>query len=224
MKQACFVTGTDTGVGKTLVAAALIHRFAMAGQRVTGMKPVAAGTEPDGSNEDVRALRAAGNVTVAPEDFNPYLFAPAIAPHLATAELGRTIELDRIVRAFQALAARAEVVVVEGAGGFYVPLNAREDMADLARMLRLPVLLVVGMRLGCLNHALLTAAAIEARGLTLAGWVANCIDPAMARLEANIDTLRRRIAAPCLGVVPFDASPDYRAVAARLALPAAAVD
>jgi dethiobiotin synthetase len=144
---------------------------------------------------------------------------PAVAPHAAAEEAGVTIDLERIRKAFLALAGCAEVVVVEGVGGFRVPLNSREDSADLARLLGLPVVLVVGMRLGCLNHALLTADAIRAQGLTLAGWVANRIDPGMARFESNLEALRQRLEAPLLGVVEHDAAPDPARVAQCLLLP-----
>lgn len=207
MNQAYFVTGTDTEIGKTLISTALMQHFVQNGQRVLGMKPVAAGAQLEGQalvNDDARQLQAASNVSVPLTAMNPYVFAPAIAPHLAARDLGQNISMKKIEQAFQALSAQADVVIVEGAGGFFVPLNDHDDMADLAAALRLPLVLVVGMRLGCINHSLLTVSAIVARGLMLAGWVANCVDPAMQRLEDNISTLRQKIAAPCLGVVPFD--------------------
>jgi dethiobiotin synthetase len=203
MARGLFVTGTDTGVGKTVVACALIRGFVEQGLRVAGMKPVAAGDiidTPDGRmNDDVARLRAAGNVDAPLEEINPYCFDAPIAPHIAAAGEGRSIDLDVIMQRYTALAARADVVVVEGAGGFLVPLNEREDFSDLARRLDLPVVLVVGMRLGCLNHALLTQEAIRARGLSIAGWVANRIDPGMAAAPENDATLVQRICAPLLG-------------------------
>ncbi len=216
MKRGYFITGTDTGVGKTLIAAALIHGFAAAGGRVVGMKPVAAGAElSDGQwlNEDVSQLRAAANVDAPLASVNPYVFAPPIAPHIAASQAGVVISLDRIKTAFADLAALADVVVVEGAGGFLVPLNERQDMGDLAVRLDLPVILVVGMRLGCINHALLTVAAIESRGLPLAGWVANVVDAEMPYLEENLAALQQRISAPHLGTVPHLADADFRQAA-----------
>lgn len=192
-----FVTGTDTGVGKTRVATALLRAFVAAGGRAVGMKPVAAGIDPATTlHHDVAALVAAGNVRAPLADVNPFAFAPAIAPHVAATAAGRAIDVDRIAAAYGALARRADLVVVEGAGGALVPLDEQRDMLDIASRLRLPVLLVVGMRLGCLNHALLSAVAIRARGLELAGWVANRIDPAMAAVAESVATLDRRLAAP----------------------------
>lgn len=222
MKRGYFITGTDTGVGKTLIAAALIHGFAAAGGRVVGMKPVAAGAElSDGQwlNEDVSQLRAAANVDAPLASVNPYVFAPPIAPHIAASQAGVAVSLDKIKTAFADMAELADVVVVEGAGGFLVPLNDRQDMGDLAVELDLPVILVVGMRLGCINHALLTVAAIESRGLPLAGWVANVVDAEMPYLEENLATLRQRIAAPHLGTVPRLADADFRQAASYLQLP-----
>ncbi|MFO1320245.1 MAG: dethiobiotin synthase [Burkholderiales bacterium] len=206
-----FVTGTDTGVGKTLVASALLHAFGRRGLRTVGMKPVAAGAMETGNewrNDDVDALVAAGNVTAPRDEINPYAFAPAIAPHLAAIDAGVTIDIDTIAERFRSLAGRADMVVVEGAGGFLVPLNARHSFADVAVRLGLPVVLVVGMRLGCLNHALLSAAAIRARGLVLAGWVANRIDAAMLRYEDNRDTLVRLLEAPLIADIPWLAQAD----------------
>jgi dethiobiotin synthetase len=192
-----FVTGTDTGVGKTFVAATVLRGLCAAGRRAVAMKPVACGIEPGESvNRDVATLLAAGNVLAAAGDLNPYAFVPAIAPHLAALGEGVAIDLDRIAAAYARLAACADAVVVEGAGGALVPLSERFDMLDIAARLRLPVLLVVGIRLGCLNHALLTAQAVSARGLRLAGWVSNRIDPAMPAADASVDTLRRRLPAP----------------------------
>jgi len=192
-----FITGTDTGVGKTLFACALLRAYSERGLRAVGMKPVAAGiASGESCNADVAALAAASNVTAPLALRNPYAFAPAIAPHLAAAEQGVTIELARIGEAYAALSARADRVVVEGAGGVFVPLDARHDMLDVAAALALPVLLVVAVRLGCLNHALLSAHAIRARGLAFAGWAANLMDPALPRLEANLAALDERLPAP----------------------------
>ncbi len=195
-----FVTGTDTGVGKTRVAVALIHALRAQGLRVAAMKPVSAGSAPGELNEDVVALMQASNVSSDVCDVNPYAFAEPVAPHIAAQRTGTQIELGVIAEAYARLAATADVVVVEGAGGWRVPLNDREDMGDLAQRLALPVVLVVGLRLGCLNHALLTADSIRSRALPWAGWVGNRIDPAMAYQAANLDALRLRLPGPCLGV------------------------
>lgn len=200
-----FVAGTDTGVGKTLVSCILLREFVARGAAAVGMKPVASGcvaTAAGWVSEDVSRLMAAGNVTAPREWINPYAFKPSVAPHIAARLAGASIRLPRIRAAFHKLRERADVVVVEGIGGFRVPLSERRDTADLARILGLPVILVVGMKLGCLNHALLTAEAIRGRGLRLAGWVANRIDPGMAEFEANVEALEERLNASLLGVIP----------------------
>jgi dethiobiotin synthetase len=216
-----FVTGTDTGVGKTLVCCALLCGFAALGKSVIGMKPVAAGaveSAGDLLNADVVLLRAASNVGAPLALVNPYCFKPPIAPHIAAHKAGVRIDLTHILQAFTQLAAMADVVIVEGVGGFCVPLNNSDDSADLVQCLGLPVILVVGIRLGCLNHALLTAQAIRARGLTLAGWIANRIDPAMAVPEDNIVALAERLAGPLLGEIEFTAAPDPQRIALKLDL------
>ncbi|MEW6415295.1 MAG: dethiobiotin synthase [Pseudomonadota bacterium] len=215
-----FVTGTDTGVGKTRVAVALVHALRAQGLRVAAMKPVAAGHAPGEPNEDVAALMAASNVPAAVRDVNPYAFEPAIAPHIAAAQAGVRIDLD-VIRAAQArLAMRADAVVAEGAGGWRVPLNEHQDMADLAQALGLPVVLVVGLRLGCLNHALLTAESIARRGLAWGGWVGNAIDPAMACRDENIAALRARLPGPCLGIFSYQPEgPAQMTTAPSLVLP-----
>lgn len=213
-----FITGTDTGVGKTLVSCALLHGFAAQGKSVVGMKPVAAGSADGGQHEDVRQLRAAGNVLASGGQINPYCFVQAVAPHLAARFVGIRINFARILESFSELNAQADVVIVEGVGGFRVPLNDEQDSADLAEQLGLPVILVVGMRLGCLSHALLTADAIAARGLTLAGWVANVPEAGMAMLNENIAALQQRIHAPLLGIVPHLEQPDAREAASFLNL------
>jgi len=216
-----FVTGTDTGVGKTEMACGLIRVASRMGWRAAGMKPVAAGAprvHGRYANADVEALAAASGMRIARSLRNPYLLEPAIAPHLAAAEAGVRLEIEVMVRAYRKLACRAEVVIVEGAGGFLVPLNERTDMGDLAARLRLPVVLVVGMRLGCLSHALLTAEAIERRGLQLSGWIANRIDPAMRRYRHNVESLRARLAAPLLADVAFVAGAHQRRLAIDCAL------
>jgi len=198
-----FVTGTDTGVGKTRVAVALIHALRAQGLRVAAMKPVSAGSVSGGLNEDVVALLQASNVTADVCDVNPYAFAEPVAPHIAAQQAGVRIDLDKIADAYSRLAAAADMVVVEGAGGWRVPLNEREDMADLAQRLGLPIVLVVGLRLGCLNHALLTAESIASRHLPWGGWVGNHVDSAMTHAEENIAALHARLPAPCLGVQDF---------------------
>jgi dethiobiotin synthetase len=206
-------------VGKTLVACALLHAFAARGFKAIGMKPVASGAERRGNelvNDDVEQLIAAGNVAAPRSHVNPYCFEPPIAPHLAAERAGVKIELDRIERSWRELAARAQVVIVEGVGGFRVPLGARRDTADLAARLALPVLLVVGMRLGCLNHALLTAEAIAARGLELAGWIANHLDPDMEAADDNVGSIERLIAAPLIARIAHSAAPQAGACAALL--------
>ncbi len=213
-----FVTGTDTGVGKTLIACALLHGFAAQDKRAVGMKPVAAGCHAGEQNDDVFQLRAASNVGVSYGLINPYCFLPAIAPHIAAQRAGVIIDFSVIAKSYQELAAQADVVIVEGVGGFRVPLNAQQDGADLVLELGLPLILVVGMRLGCLNHALLTVEAIAARSLTLAGWVANVVEADMALVEENVAALQQRIAAPLLGVVPYMTQADARVAAKQLDL------
>lgn len=202
-----FVTGTDTGVGKTLIAAGLLRAFAAAGMRAVGMKPVASGTSASWTlhpNEDVELLVEASNVPAPLHLVNPYCFDPPIAPHLAAAQAARPISLQHLQECYRSLQGIADVVVVEGAGGLLVPLGPRETWVELALALELPVLLVVGMRLGCLNHALLTAEALRSRNLEFNGWIANRIDPAMQMFEENVDTLRALLPAPLLGIVPHD--------------------
>jgi dethiobiotin synthetase len=202
-----FVIGTDTGVGKTHAAVHLLRRAVAAGRRAVGMKPVAAGTAPD--DDDALRLRAASNVAVSVALDNPVRLPEPLSPHLAAQRAGVVIELAPIVAAQRALQARADVVVVEGAGGFLVPLGESPSGglltgADLAEALGLPVVLVVGLRLGCLNHALLTAEAVRARGLRLAGWIANRIDPQMACADDNLDFLRRHLGTPLLADLPHE--------------------
>jgi dethiobiotin synthetase len=220
-KFSVFVTGTDTGVGKTLVSAALLHALARHYPRVVGMKPVAAGTTlVDGvqANDDVLALRAASNCRVPPELDNPVLLADPLSPHIAAARAGVEISIAHLVACQQQLLAHADAVVVEGAGGFMVPLSDTQTGADLAQALGLPVVLVVGLRLGCLNHALLTAGAIRARGLTLAGWIANHVDPDMLAQADNIAFLQQQLQAPLLACIAHQAQPVARDVHLELPL------
>jgi dethiobiotin synthetase len=214
-----FVTGTDTGVGKTLVSAALLRSFRQRGLRVAGMKPVASGCErtPDGlRNDDARTLQAESSGTRPYAAINPFAYEPAIAPHIAAEEAKVPIDFQTIEARYRELSADSDLVIVEGAGGWLVPLAGRSTIADLAVRLELDVVLVVGLRLGCLNHAFLTAEAIAARRLRLAGWVANTIDPQYERLAANVATLDEYLPAPRLGLLPHVAPDDVAAAAAAL--------
>lgn len=200
-----FITGTDTEIGKTFVTAALLHAFAKQGLRTIGMKPIAAGTELlDGvlRNEDVDSLIAASSVVAPQELVVPYLMQAAAAPHIVGQLENVQFDLSHIVASYQQLQAMSDVVLIEGVGGFCVPLNDEISTVDMAQALDLPVILVVGMRLGCINHALLTAQAIAASGLRLAGWVANTVDADMRFFDENVQALKQRFAAPCLGVIP----------------------
>ncbi len=207
MNEGVFVTGTDTEIGKTFFSVQLVKALRARGRRVAVMKPVASGARViDGRlrNEDALALLAAAGTDQPYPTCNPFCYAPPIAPHVAAAQAGEWIDTQRIVTLARELASRADMLVVEGVGGWRVPLNETEDVAALAAHLRLPVILVVGLRLGCLNHALLSAEAIRHDGVPFLGWVANRIDPAARNVEAMIDTLRQRIAAPLLAELPPD--------------------
>jgi len=202
MAEGYFITGTDTGVGKTLVSCALLHAFAKNGKKVIGMKPVAAGCE-NGRWIDVDLLVAASTASAPCKLVNPYALIPPLAPHIAAKQANIEIDPTVIQKAFFELKKTAEMVIIEGVGGFLVPLSGQYDGADLARILNLPVILVVGLRLGCLNHALLTAQAVKANGLRLGGWVANGIDPQMLAQKENIRALEQRLDCPLLGIIPF---------------------
>lgn len=211
MPRTLFITGTDTGVGKTLVSCALIHAFKSRGLKVAGMKPVASGSEQTSQglrNADAVALQRTTNVPAEYATINPYCFAPAIAPHLAARQAGVTIELSRLQEAYRVLSAQAEVVIAEGAGGWRVPLEPQGYLSDFAETLQLDVVLVVGLRLGCINHAVLTAEAIHSGPCRLVGWVGNLIDPEFAPLQDNLTTLADRLTVPCLGVLPHASNPD----------------
>ena len=201
-----FVTGTDTGVGKTRIATALCLAFAAAGRRVAAMKPIASGCTPTAQglrNDDALALQGAMTVRAGYAEVNPYAFEPAIAPHIAALEAGRSIDFDVLDRCYERLCLQSDVTLVEGAGGWLAPLDAGRTFADLAAHWQLEVIMVVGLRLGCLNHALLTAQSIERHGLRLGGWVANSIDRDFPRRAENIRTLQERITAPCLGTLTW---------------------
>ena len=200
-----FITGTDTEVGKTVVATALVRGLVAQGLRVAVMKPVASGSQHTAAglrNEDALALMQASNVAAPYDRVNPYCFEPAISPHIAADEAGVRVELDYIRAHFDALVAASDLVIVEGAGGWLAPLGPGASMKDLARALGLPAILVVGVRLGCINHALLSKLAIESHGTTFAGWIANTVDPVMPRRKENLETLARGLNAAPLAVVP----------------------
>lgn len=214
-----FVTGTDTGVGKTMVAAGLMRALRARGHRVLGMKPIASGctaTDAGLRSEDAIALQAAASWSVPYNLVNPYAFAPAIAPHLAAHAVGTCVDIATITAAYSQLARRAEHVVVEGIGGWRVPINDKEELPDLARALGLPLLLVVGIRLGCINHALLSAESIARSGSALWAWVANQVDPDYGALEGTIARLRTEIHAPLLGSIPWLARPEAALVDSHL--------
>lgn len=201
-----FVTGTDTGCGKTLVTTALLRRARQSEIPATGMKPVASEakyTKAGWRNDDALAIQAESPGSVDYADINPYCFEPAIAPHIAAQQAGTRIDLAVIQGAYERLSANHKLTIVEGVGGWRVPLGSQWDVAELCQALALPALLVVGMRLGCLNHALLTVESMQASGVELIGWVANRVDPDMDCFEANLATLRQRIPAPCWGILPW---------------------
>ncbi|MGN6112782.1 MAG: dethiobiotin synthase [Luteimonas sp.] len=221
MTSGFFVTGTDTGIGKTLSSCTLLHALRERGLRAVGMKPLASGCEatPDGlRNEDALALQAASDPRPAYDDVNPYALPAPLAPEIAAREAGIAVELAPMLAAHARLAAQADAVVVEGVGGWAAPMAPALMQADLVRALDLPVVLVVGLRLGCLNHAILSARAIAADGCRLAGWIGSGVDPAMLRIDENRALLAARLPAPCLGWLPWQAGPDPAALAGRLRL------
>lgn len=214
-----YITGTDTGIGKSVASAALLHALRARGLRAVGMKPVASGCEATVEgwrNEDALALQGASNPVPAYADVNPYALPQPLAPELAAADAGVSIGLPTIVDAYARLAAQADAVVVEGVGGWAAPLSMSLEQVDVVRALRLPVVLVVGLRLGCISHARLSARAIAADGAQLVGWIANDIDPTMARRDDNFAILQRVLPVPCWGRLPFAASPDPRILANEL--------
>lgn len=216
-----YVTGTDTGAGKTVASAALLHALRARGRRAVGMKPVASGSigTPHGwRNDDALALRAASDPVPAYADLNPYALPLPVAPEIAAREAGVEIELAVIEAAYARLAMQADTVVVEGVGGWSAPLSAALDQADLVRALRLPVLLVVGLRLGCVNHARLSARTIAADGCELVGWIANEVDPAMDRIDENFEILSARLDVPCWGRLPHSSRASAEELARHLHL------
>ena len=217
-----YVTGTDTGIGKTLASCTLLHALRAHGLRAAGMKPVASGCERiDGEwrNADALALQAAGEPGIAYADINPYALEHPLAPELAARDAGIELTLRPILDAYARLADRADALIVEGVGGWAAPLSASLMQADLVRALQLPVVLVVGLRLGCLNHALLSARTIVDDGVHLAGWIASHVDPGMERVEDNLGMLRARLPAPCWGVLPHAPDADPVAMARHLRIP-----
>lgn len=216
-----FITGTDTDVGKTRIAAGLLHVLAAHGLTTAAMKPVSAGchnTVYGLCNDDALCLQRHATLALPYEQVNPYAYAAAIAPHIAAAQTGHAIDIPHIKKLFDDMAQRVDTVIVEGAGGWLVPINDHETMANVAQALALPVILVVGMRLGCLSHALLSTESIAHHGLRLAGWVANTLNPEFTPLRHNIDALRTRINAPLLGVVPHLENIDAESVGRHLNL------
>lgn len=219
---AVYITGTDTGIGKTFASCALLHTLRQQGLRAVGMKPVASGCEmtPEGlRNEDAVALRAASDPVPAYADLNPYALPEPLAPELAADDAGVTLSLDQIEAAFGRLRAQADTVVVEGVGGWLAPLSAELDQSHLVHALQLPVVLVVGLRLGCINHARLSLQAIQARGATCIGWIANEVDPLMARIDDNVRMLRDRLPLPYWGRLPYAPGGDPAQLAQHLVVP-----
>jgi dethiobiotin synthetase len=220
MRPSLFVTGTDTEVGKTRIATGLCAAFVDAGLRVTAMKPIASGCRrtPAGlRNDDAESLLHSMNVRASYGEVNPYAFEPAIAPHIAAAEAGVSVDFTVLDHCFERLQLQSDITIVEGAGGWLAPVDTTRNFADLATRWGLDVVLVVGLRLGCLNHALLTQESVHRHGLRLVGWVGNCIDPAFERLEQNIATLKSRLNAPCLGEIPYAPHADNASTAKILA-------
>lgn len=214
-----FITGTDTGCGKTEITLGLMQKFQQQGGSVLGMKPIASGaamTTHGLRNDDAVRIQSQASFEVPYEAVNPFVYEPPIAPHLAALQGGNPIDIGEIVQAYRQLSSEADQVLVEGVGGWHVPLGEQDTLADLARSLALPVVMVVGMRLGCLNHALMTAECMLNAGVVFAGWVANQVDPEMAAREENLAVLRAWLPAPCLGEIPYLAAPDSETVAGYL--------
>jgi dethiobiotin synthetase len=219
MTQAYYITGTDTEIGKTHVSCALLARAAIQELRAAALKPIAAGVDANGHNEDVLRLMAAANVALPEPTINPWRLAEPLSPHIAARRAGVEITTPPIIESFHAACEQTDLLLVEGVGGLYAPLSDILNQPDLIRELDIPVILVVGLRLGCLNHALLTTAALAQEGCVLAGWVGNLIDPSFQAQADNIDTLRQRISAPCLGILPFDPKATPADLATTITLP-----
>ncbi len=204
MTKSFFITGTDTGVGKTCATVTLMHYFKQQGQTVLGMKPIAAGCEwLDGQlkNEDALLLQENASKQLPYKKINPYAYELPVSPHLAGKK--NPVRIDTVVQHFNDLSNKADVVLVEGAGGWLAPINEQEDIADLVKALDIPVIIVVGIKLGCINHAKLTFQAINNIGVKCSGWLAVCIEPNMLKVEENIETLKKQISAPLLGIFPY---------------------
>ena len=211
MKKCFFITGTDTGVGKTCATIALMQYFKQQGQTVVGMKPISAGCEwIDGQlkNEDALLIQKNATIQLPYEKINPYAFELPVSPHLAGKD--NPVQIDTVVQYFEELSKIADVVLVEGAGGWLAPINNKEDIADLAKALDIPVILVVAIKLGCINHAKLTFQSIMSAGVKCNGWLAMCIEPDMLKIDENIETLRNYISVPLLGVFPFMENIDFK--------------
>lgn len=217
MTQAYYVTGTDTEIGKTHATCALLASAGAQGLRVAALKPVAAGINDNGHNDDVLRLMAASNIVLPEQTVNPWLLKEPVSPHIAAKLAGVEISVAPVIECFHAACEQSDLLLVEGVGGIYAPLSDSLTQPDLIRELDIPVILVVGLRLGCLNHALLTAAAIQRERLSFAGWIGNQIDPCFQAQEENIQTLMQQLDAPCLGILPYDLVAS--AVASHLSLP-----
>lgn len=227
-RQVYFITGTDTNVGKTLVSCLLLARASQQGHRCFAIKPISAGCAIDHHadaddtlhSEDAEQLKQYASVELMEELLAPIKLLYATSPHIAAEQAGERLQAARVVGHVRAgLSTRASHILVEGAGGWRVPINMQECISDVAKQLRLPVILVVAIRLGCLNHALLTAELILRDGLPLAGWVANCVNPDEPFMAEQIATLEKKISAPCLGVIPYQAAPDIDALAEHIRWP-----
>jgi len=222
-KKVLFITGTDTDIGKTLIATGLLEAANKQGKRTAAIKPVAAGCSDTGEgpqNEDAFMLQAAASTELSYQQVNPVALDEPMAPHIAAKEQGKQLSANRLTGFCRGITLLpVDLVVIEGAGGWRVPLNNRESMAEIPKQLNAEVVLVVGLKLGCINHALLTAQAIRSDGLKIAGWVANTIDEDMLRLDENIDTLKQLIDEPCLGVIPRLAEKTPQQVATFLMVP-----
>jgi len=223
-RQRFFITGTDTDVGKTICTAALLHKAKLASKSTLGLKPLAAGceeTEQGLRNSDALALMAQSTEQLPYDQVNPVALKEAIAPHIAAERLNKPLSAARLVGYLRGVLMinRADFICIEGAGGWRVPLNAKETLAEVPKDLKLPVIVVVGMKLGCINHAMLTMEAIHRDGLNVVGWIANRIDNDMDAYQENLDSLKKQIRVPCLGEVPYLTDPSVEAVAQHLTLP-----
>ncbi len=219
MQQGYFITGTDTGVGKTWCSVALMQYFKKRGKSVAAMKPVASGAHRKNGrliNDDAILLQQNASKAFSYDVVNPYLYEMPVSPHIAAEKAGKTIDFDRIADNFESLQKSCEIVIVEGVGGWLVPLGRQMGIADLAKQLNLPVIVIVAIRLGCINHARLTFAALQTTRVASAGWIANITDPTMLAKEENIQTISGFTDMPLLGVLPFSPEPDFDYLASYL--------